>query len=185
MTRITFYFQDIISSYNDWYEKISKNIIGENADGTEQAFDMWAYNLLKRYFFNQNVRYNEPEAFIEMLINVYTNRFKQFYKQKQLIDKIYQLTDNEILIVSKGLSNYANNPNTAPDDPTQPLNFVTSQSYSQITDNKLKAYLDSINRVPTLRVDEFIKGRNEYFDEISFTDLFMNLQLDIYNIYGG
>lgn len=184
MARITFYFNDIIDSYDKWREMVSSKVLTNEEFATMGSFDQWAYNLLARYFRNVNVRYTVPDAFISQLINVYENRFRQFAKQKQIIDEIYNLSMDDLLLVNTALSNYASNPNNLPENPTQPLDYITSQSYSQLTDNKLRAYIDSINRVPSLRVDEFLRGRNKYFDEINFLDLFMNLQIDEYNIYG-
>ena len=185
MARITFYFNDIISDYNSWVQLVSNNVFSAEERATMSSFDQWCYNLLSRYFRNVNVRYTVPDAFIAQLINVYDNRVRQFFKQKQLIDEVYKLTFDELVIVNKALNNYASNPNTLPNDPLQPLDFITSQTYGQVTDNKLRAYIESINRLPSLRVDEFIRGRNGYFDEINFVDLFMNLQINEYNIYGG
>ena len=75
-----------------------------------------------------------------------------------------------------------NNPNDEPNDPTKPLNFISAQTYQQLTDNRFKAYFNALNNMPTLNVFKFLKGTPE---ELGFEDLFMNVQPNIKYYYGG
>lgn len=185
-TALTYYFNEIFTSYYDWKDfSYSLGLFDPQsaADAPYRAFDQFCYNVLARYFINQNVRYTEVNTFLCKLANVYVDRFKQFYNQKEAIDALYGLTADDYAIVNNYLNNMANNPNELPSDPLKPLEFISAQRYGQVTSNRLKAYLDAINGMPSLRINEFIKGRREYADEMAFTDLFMNVQPVMYGIY--
>lgn len=182
MVAFTFFFQEIFSSYDDWKQFFENNsTIVDYTDPLEAQFDNFCYNILTRHFHNVNIRYDTISAFLSELLNVYENKFKQFLNEKKVIDAISQLTIEDYQIVSKGLTNMANNPNDDVEDPTQPLNYISAQTYNQIESNKLKAYLDALNNMPSLNVYKFLKPNNP--NEMGFTDLFMNVQPNIKYVY--
>lgn len=180
-TAFTFYWSDIFpdwqtfAKFNEDYAVIGfyKNGV---ADPTISEFLQYCYKLLSRYFWKANIRYSDVNSFCRALANVLEDRFYQFKKQKELIDKAYKLTDEDIEQIQESLQNVADNPNTVPDDPRKPLQYISSQAFGFVKENRLKAYLRAINEMPNLRINEFIRGRAEYADEISFLDLFMNVQ---------
>lgn len=178
-TAFTFYFNEIIANYDDWKEVMS-DIVNYD-DEIESAFDLYCHKLISRHYHNVNVRYSEPDAFIFELQNVYENKFKQFLKQKQIIDEVYKLTNDDIVTQTTGLNNLANNPNEEPSDPTKPLNFISAQSLNIVKDSKVRAYLTALNSIPTLNIYNFFKAQNEY--EMSFDDLFMQVIPNNYGVY--
>lgn len=179
-TAFTFYFNDVIDSYNTWKSNVEQLGIIDYSDPLQADFDLFCYNILAREYHNVNIRYDEPYSFIGELLNIYLNKFQQFYKQKQLIDAMYNLTLEEISLLNKTLSNMANNPNEDPTDPTQPLNFISAQTYRQLTENKFKAYLKAIENIPSLNIYNFLKGEG---DEMGFDDLFMVVQPNLKFLY--
>lgn len=172
----TFYFQDVIPDYDTWKAIMTEYgvIDYDTASAEVTAFDEWAYNVLKRRFYNVNIRYTEPEAFYAALSLVYENRYKMYIQQKSIIDKLYNLTDDELSLISQAINNAANNPNDEPTDPKQPLQFVSAQTFQYVQDNKLKAYLTAVNNLPSLKMFDFIRGQTSD-DDMSFQDLFMQV----------
>ena len=115
------------------------------------------------------------------LVNVYQNKFAQFLKQKNIIDEMYQLTNEELVLVNNALTNIANNPNDEVADPNQPLNYISAQTYTQSNDNKLRAYYNALNSIPNLNTYRFLRSNDDY--ELSFDDLFMQVQPNLQAIY--
>lgn len=175
----TFKFEDIIPDYETFKGYISQFGIVNYNDNMEANFDIYCYNILSKFFHGQNVRYTTPNDFIFSLALVYQNKFSDFMKQKELIDKMHKLTDDDIVYLNQTLSNVANNPNDEPQDATKPLNFISGQTFQTIKGNKFNAYLNALNNMPTLNIFNFIHCKN--CDEMGFTDLFMNVQPN--NIY--
>ena len=180
-TSFTYYFEEIFPDYESWQYFIeqSSNIDMTNADNV--VFDEYCFGLLFRHFNHQNIRYSSIDAFLGELLNVYENKFEQFKKEKALIDTIYQLSNEDLQLVSTALTNMANNPNDDVENPLAPLSFISAQTYQQMQSNKLKAYLDALNNMPSLNIYKFFKANNK--DEMGFEDLFMNVQPKIVYLY--
>lgn len=174
-TAFTFYFEDIFPTYEKWknFISINSNII-DYTDVTQANFDKWCYNLLARHYNHTNIRYTCVDAFLGEILNVYENKFKQFMQEKMVIDKIHSLTPQDLELIQTNLTNMANNPNDDTAEPTKPLNFISAQTYQLVTSNKLRAYLDALNNMPSLNIYKFFKSQNK--DEMGFDDLFMNVQ---------
>lgn len=170
----TFYFEDIFPDYERWKAIMQQeNFINYN-EPTESQFDKFVYNLLSRRYSHCNVRYSTPEAFILELVNVYQNKYGQFLKEKSIIDNMFQLTNDELILINSTISNIANNPNDAPSDPLKPLPYISAQTYTQSNNNKLKAYFEALNSIPNLNIYKFLRASDDY--ELSFDDLFMKVQ---------
>lgn len=181
----TFFFEEIFPDYDTWQTFIQNNsdIVNWN-DATQTAFDKYCFDLLFRHYYNCNIRYSVPSSFMQELLNVYQNKFKQFQKEKEIIDSMEQLKLDDLQLVQQTLTNMANNPNDEVDDPLQPLNYISAQTINQVTSNKLKAYLEALNNIPSLKIYNFFKAQNK--EEMGFDDLFMNVQpLKKYLYYKG
>lgn len=178
----TFYFNDIFQSYEDWKNATTLLNIVNYDDTSESEFDVKCFNLLMLQFGKQNIRYSEPDSFVCQLMIIYDDKFKQFKKEKELINKLYKLTDDELIQINELLTNMANNPNTEISNPKKPLEYISAQTYQTTNDSKLKAYLMALNNVPTNNNFKFL---NEKTNEngMSFKDLFMNVQPPILDFY--
>lgn len=181
MSAFTFYFEEIIPDYDTWKSIIEQNNIVDYTNVTQQTFDKYCYNILRRHFNHCDIRYSDPYSFLNELVNVYENKFKQFLKEKEIIDSIYNLTNKEIEVLNESITNMANNPNEEPEDPLKPLNFISAQTFQQNKSNKIKAYLEALNNIPSLNIYKFLNEYNEY--ELSFNDLFMNVQPNVKYYY--
>lgn len=173
-TAYTFFFQEVFEKYEDWVEFMSDKGIVDYTDATQSAFDQWVFNLLYNHYYCCDIRYSVIDAFKSELLIVYENKFKQFMNQKRLIDLTQNLTADDIAEVNTTITNMANNPNT--DNPLNSdgvLPFISAQTFNNVKSNRLKAYLDAINNLPTFKIYKFFKGDKE---EMGFDDLFMNIQ---------
>ena len=179
---ITYYFEEIFPTYKDWKDFMDINKVIDYTSAVDSAFDEWCYNILMRHFTHQNIRYSEIEAFKGELLNVYENKFKQFQREKMLIDAINTLSLQDIAELNEALTNMA----TAPNE-NNPLNsegvlpFISEQTFNKITSNKLKAYLEALENVPTLNIYKFFKAQNK--NEMGFEDLFMQVLIPQTYIY--
>ena len=180
-TAYTFYFDDIIPDYDTWRGIMEQESFINYEDATQSAFDLFVYRLLSRHYAHCNIRYSTPEPFVLELVGVYQNKFGQFLKQKNIIDEMYQLTNEELVLVNNALTNIANNPNDAPADPLQPLQYISAQTYTQSNDNKLRAYYNALNSIPNLNTFRFLRSSDDY--ELSFDDLFMQVQPNLKPLY--
>lgn len=180
-TAYTFYFENIIPDYDTWQGIMEQESFIDYTDATQSAFDNFVYKLVSRRYTHCNIRYSTPEPFICELVNVYQNKFAQFLKEKNIIDEMYQLTNEELVLLNNTLSNVANNPNDAPTDPLQPLQYISAQTYTQANDNKLRAYFNALNSIPNLNTYKFLRSSDDY--ELSFDDLFMQVQPNLKSVF--
>lgn len=171
---LTYYFEEIIPDYETWQGVVNEydNIV--NYDNViESNFDAYCYKLLYRHFYNSNIRYDTPSAFLFELMNIYSTKFKQFLKEKSIIDKIYSLTNEDLEVIEESISNLANNPNDTISNPKSPLNFISAQTYNLRKDNKWSRYLEALDHMPILNSYSFLNKRIE--NGLSFNDLFIQI----------
>ena len=172
-TTFTHYFNNIFPSYKEWREFSEQIDSIDFNNPIHEAFDKWCFKILQRQFSHWNIRYFETDAFKLELAIVYENKFIQFLKEKELIDKIYNLSDDEILEIDHAINNMANNPNNKVEDPKKPLNFISAQTYNLRVQGKARTYLERLNSLPTLNIYKFL--HNDKPEEMGFEDLFVQI----------
>ena len=92
----------------------------------------------------------------ETVANIIEDSFDKYKVQVDLVKKLQQLTDAELLTVSTALANQSNNPNTKTTDPTQPLEYISAQAFTIAKDNKVQAYLRALSSIPTKLIDAML-----------------------------
>ena len=178
----TFYFNDIFEKYDDWKSVMSDNGIVDYNDSASALFDERCYNLIAWQFGKQNIRYSEPDAFISQLLLIYSEKFNKFKKEKEIIDKIYKLNDDELILVQELLTNMANNPNTEVSDPKKPMQYISAQTYQSTNNSKLKSFLMALNNMPSNNIFKFLNEKESDYG-MSFKDLFMVVIPPIVDFY--
>ena len=178
----TFYFNDIFEKYDDWKSVMSDNGIVDYTDSASALFDERCYNLIAWQFGKQNIRYSEPDAFISQLLLIYSEKFNKFKKEKEIIDKIYKLNDDELILVQELLTNMANNPNTEVSDPKKPMQYISAQTYQSTNNSKLKSFLMALNTMPSNNIFKFLNEKESDYG-MSFRDLFMVVIPPIVDFY--
>lgn len=163
---LTFYFKDIFKDVQTFTAYITEYDIANMKDAESLTFAQYLFKILFRRFHNSNIQYDTPEDFKCDLANILEDSFDQYKRQKQLIDKLYTLTDDELLQVSTALANSANNPNSTLDDPTKPIEYVGAQVYSIASNGKLSGYLTALRAMPTKFIGEIIDRCTGLFKRI-------------------
>lgn len=153
---LTFYFKEIFPKEQDFTDYMTEYQIADMSVATDLAFAKYLFKIFYRRFHNSNVQYDVPDDFKCDLANILEDNFEKYKKQIELTNKMYALTDDELLRVSEALANSANNPNTAVDDPTKPLEYIGAQAYTIANSNKLQAYLNALRTIPTKLIEEIL-----------------------------
>lgn len=153
---LTFYFKEIFPKEQDFVDYFGEYDIADLDVATNLTFAKYLFKILYRRFHNSNVQYDVPDDFKCDLANILEDNFAKYKKQVEITNKMYALTDDEMLLVSEALSNSANNPNTAVTDPTQPLEYIGAQVYAIAKNNKLQAYLNALRTIPTKLIEEIL-----------------------------
>lgn len=153
----TFYFNDIFPDLDTF--TVFCESYGIYDTGLDQAANTamtnWAWQeLFARYSFN-SVQYDTPDAFKVAFAQVLRQHWAQYSQQIALIKKVVALTDDEYLYALERIVNQSYNPNSEVEDPRKPLNFISAQTFETAHDNKMRAFLDAVNAMPSTRAIEF------------------------------
>lgn len=172
----TFYFEQIFPSLTEWQTFIGTySTACDLTDPIQDAFNTYCYTLLSNHYNHCNIRYTSIEAFKTELLNVFDNKFAQFKREQQLIKEINALTEDDLALVREYVNNQANNPNE--DNPLNTegfLGYISLQNFAKEKSNRLRAYLEALNNVPSMNIYKFFKANNRF--DMGFDDLFMNIQ---------
>jgi len=124
--------------------------IHENTSFTsteEDAFSKYIYAILKREFYNEELLFDTVDEFKQCFINLYEQVFLKLQTRKSIIEKSYELTENDYLEYNKIITNLSENDNSYPDDVNKPLSFITTQNYNLQLSNKLQSYIYAVNNI--------------------------------------
>lgn len=153
---ITFYFKEIYPTFDKFQAFLTNQKVVDLSDAENLTFAQYIYKILFRRYHNSNIQFDTIEDFECELANVLEDNFAKYKRQVELAKQMQQLTDNDILTISKALANQSNNPNTKATDPTQPLEYISAQAFTIATDNKLQGYLRALQNIPTQLIDEML-----------------------------
>lgn len=170
---ITFYFKEIFPTEQSFIEYLTNFNVVDITTADNLVLAQFLYKVMFRRFHNSNIQYDTPDDFKCDLANLIEDTFDRYKQQKAIIDKIYNLTDQELLTISKALTNSANNPNTKVDDPTQPLEYVGAQAFTIASNGKLQAYLTALKNIPTKFIDQLLRDAQRLFKSIIPNQIFI------------
>lgn len=182
-TSFTWWFREVFPTADEWRAVIKEFGFVNYQDSTQDAFDTYCYSVLFNRFRNSSIRYSDLTNFYYQLAGIYQNKFEKYLREVDSVRKLYKLTDEEIELTNSAIANTARNPNTNV-DPTQPLPFVSDQTFSFVKDGKLNAYLRYLQTLPSLNMVQFINDK-EGDGGLSFKDLFMSVIPNQIFVYGG
>lgn len=163
---ITFYFKEIFPTEQSFLDFLTEYNVINLADAENPPLAAYMYKVLFRRYHNCNVQYDTPEDFKCDLANLVEDTFDRIKRQKAIVDKIYNLTDQELTTVTQAITNSANNPNTKVEDPTQPLEYVGAQAFTMASSGKLQAYLTALKNMPTKYIEQLLKDAQKLFKAI-------------------
>lgn len=162
-TTNTFYFEEIFENYSKFKEFTDTLQVYETNDAVSELFNQYFFNILYMRYCGNSINYNVPQYFLHAFGLKYIDSFKKFKKQKELIDKIQELNEEDLQILTETISNGAFNPNDEPTEYWKPLEYISNQSASRLKSPKLIAFLNAIQSMPTQKVEEFTENFIDLF----------------------
>lgn len=162
-TTNTFYFEDIFGNYADFKEFTDSLEIYDETDIISETFNQYLFNILYMRYCGNSINYNTPQYFLYAFGLRYIDSFKKFKKQKELIDKINTLSEEDLQVLTETISNGAYNPNDTPTEFWKPLGYISNQSATRLNSPKLIAFINAMQAMPTQKIEEFTE---------TFIDLF-------------
>ena len=154
----SFLFKQIFPTSEDFLAKITPELFSVDlSDEEKKAYAIYVYNVCYRRYANFSIAYDTPEAFVRQFAGIFEDVFERYRMIKRNAEKIYSLTDAEIEEIRSAIINSANNPNTAPNDPRAPLQYISLQSQTFQNNGKLIAYAMALQSAPTIYQGELLK----------------------------
>lgn len=169
---ITFYFKEIFPNFASFNQYLKDFEVVDTTAADNETLAKQIYKYLFRQFCNSNVQYDTPEDFKLSLANVIEDMFEKYKQQLALIQKVHNMTAEDLEIISRALANTSQNPNSAPQDIEKPLEYITAQAYTVARTGRLQAYLQAINAMPTKLIGELILSCKKLFKQILPTQVF-------------
>ena len=164
---LTFKFKDIFTTENDFLTFITTYGVKSSPLATaDENFAKYLYKILMRRYYNSDVQYDTPEAFCFELAQTLENIFDKYKRNKQLIEAISALDNDALIIIGENLTNASDNPNNKPTSVREQLDYITQQNWSMSTTNKLQAYLEAVDSMPTLQIDNICRECTKHFKSL-------------------
>lgn len=156
----TKYFKYIFSDIDSF-----KIFLSEYTDiNTEDIMNIYCYKYLYNMFSNSSINYYEVDSFKKHFGLTYENYYYQYKLQRDIVDGIYSLNLNDLITSQIFISNLANNPNDMPSNPLDTaLEFVTQQTSSKITQNKIESYFKALKMVSDNLLIQFVDNFRIHF----------------------
>jgi len=159
----TKYFKYVFMTLEDFTSFLEEYTDVESSD----IMNAYCYKYLYARFGNTSIGYYEVASFLRQFGLTYENFFNRFKMQRQIVDSLYDININDLITSQIFISNIANNPNDMPENPLDnALNFVSQQTSSKITSNKLESYFKSLQMISDNLLDEFLEQFRKHFISI-------------------
>ena len=158
----TFYFEDVFndaSAFNDYLTEFSITL----PTGITYT-DL--YDLFIDKFVNCSIAYDTKEIFKHRFRMILKDNLNEYVRRKSIIDALYNLTDDEIVVINEYIHNYANNPNITVTDVFEKLPYITQQDNSKQMMSKLDAYANYLNYILPYGNMEFLGKFEKLFKKI-------------------
>ena len=164
---LTFKFKDIFTSENDFLTFITTYGVKSSPLTTaDENFAKYLYKILMRRFYNSDVQYDTPEAFCFGLAETLEIIFDKYKRNKALIEAMYALDNDALAIIGENLTNASDNPNNKPQSVREQLDYITQQNWSMSTTNKLQAYLEAVDSMPEVQIENICRECVKHFKSI-------------------
>ena len=171
MSSLTFYFETIFKDENDFNQYLTDYNITLPTGITYQDL----YKLFIDKYMNCSIAYDTTEVFKHRFRMVLNDNLNEYARRKAIIDKLYALTDDELIVMNEYIHNYANNPNVSVTDVFATLPYITQQENSKNKLSKLDAYANYLNYILPYGNKEFLQKFDKLFKQIFIREV---------NIYG-
>lgn len=177
----TYYFSDIFTSSQDFVDTILPLMPWSNVDTSDTVYnDTVLYNIygyISRHYHNINVRYSRKDDFISALAEVIDDCYYRLIKSTKLVREFRKIEPVDAQKIGRMLSSFADAPNEYINMEDK-VGYITNQTYSQQEVGILTAYLELIERTPTMDVQRIL-------NESGLDSLFMQVLPAKFTCYGG
>lgn len=116
--------------------------------------------LLKAVYFrfsNSEIAFDTKEIFKHKFIQKLLNILNNFCYKQRMLEKVFNLTDDDLEVVNSTLAQIANNPNEVNTDGlTTPLTFFDQQTGTKTRENKLNAYIKAFTLMRNDIIEDFL-----------------------------
>ena len=171
MSSLTFYFEAIFKDENEFNQYLTDYNITLPTGITYTDL----YKLFIDKYMNCSIAYDTTEVFKHRFRMVLNDNLNEYARRKAIIDKLYALTDDELIVMNEYIHNYANNPNVSVTDVFATLPYITQQENSKNKLSKLDAYANYLNYILPYGNKEFLQKFDKLFKQIFIREV---------NIYG-
>ena len=171
MSSLTFYFEDVFEDATSFNQFLTDYNITLPTGITYDDL----YDLFLNKFVNCSIAYDTKEVFKHRFKMILVDNLKEYVRRKTIIDNLYALTDDELVVVNEYIHNYANNPNITVTDVFEKLPYITQQENSKQTLSKLDAYASYLQYILPYGDMEFLRKFEKLFKQIFIREV---------NIYG-
>lgn len=163
MSKVTFYFKDILPTLDAFKQAIEDYTTLTKTDATHA----YLYKVLYNQYANSNVNYMTEDAFLRHFMLIYESICEQMKIRMATIAKAYALTDDDLVLLNQSITAVANNDDTALDEPLDTLaSYVSMQSGGKNKGNMFEAYMNYIDKIKDKYLVEFIR---QFSGEFFFT----------------
>ena len=108
-------------------------------------------------FSNSEIAYNTKEIFKHKFIQKLLNILNNFCYKQRMLEKAFNLSDDELETVNSTLAQIANNPTELNTDGlTTPLTFFDQQTGTKTRENKLNAYIKAFTLMRNDIIEDFL-----------------------------
>ena len=150
----TIKFKDIYASFEDFKNDLT---IIDNIDKI-------LFNYIYNYYCNSNIRYETIDAFKRHFVMEYENESTRFKMQLSMMDKIYNLSEDDVIMIENGINNVANNDNSLVENPFKEIiKFITNQSTYQRNSNRFIALINYVNELKNKQIFDFLDNFKKHF----------------------
>jgi len=162
LSSLTFYFEDVFKDDTDFNQFLTDFNITLPTGITYTDL----YNLFLDKYVNCSIAYDTKEVFKHRFKMILVDNLNEYVRRKAIIDKLYSLTDDELIVMNEYIRNYANNPNISVTDVFEELPYITQQENSQQRLSKLDAYASYLNFILPYGNKEFLNKFDKLFKQI-------------------
>lgn len=158
----TFYFEEIFPDHQSFSDYLTNYGIVLPLSITSQNL----YDLFLDRYMNCSIAFDTIDVFkhrFKILLNDY---LQEYATRIATLNKVYPLTDDELLVVNTYINNYANNPNYQLTDVYNELGYVSNQNNGINRGNKLGAYITYLKTLTPYGNQEFLDRFKKLFKQI-------------------
>ena len=165
-------FKGVFNTYQDFKNEM------DNLNPFDFVFNeiylIYIYRVCYSTFLGYEIAYLDTQTFKEMFSLILAENYQKWEKELELIKKIRDLKDGEILTLNRTINNIALNPNTEILSDSEIIKYISSQATSNTLSGRLNGYLLYLANLPIFEKKNIIN---------SFKDLFINIYNDNMYLY--